>query len=68
MPRVLSEAILRLHYEAGRRELDVVFTSGRVYRYFAVPADVYQVFLAAESKGRFFNAEIRDCYDFIERT
>lgn len=42
--------------------LDVDFTSGARYRYFAVPAQVFHEFLAADSKGVFFNRRIRPCY------
>lgn len=42
--------------------LDVEFTSGATYRYFAVPAKLFHEFLSAESKGVFFNRRIRPCY------
>jgi len=42
--------------------LDIEFTSGARYRYFAVPAQVFHDFLAADSKGTFFNRRIRHCY------
>jgi hypothetical protein len=42
--------------------LDVEFTSGAMYRYFAVPAHLVHEFLAADSKGAFFNRRIRSCY------
>ena len=42
--------------------LDIEFTSGATYRYVAVPAQVVQDFLAADSKGVFFNRHIRPRY------
>ena len=42
--------------------LDIDFTSGARYRYFAVPAQVFHEFLAADSKGVFFNRRIRSHY------
>lgn len=42
--------------------LDIEFTSGATYRYFAVPAQLVHEFLAAASKGGFFNRRIRPCY------
>lgn len=45
--------------EAG---LDIEFTSGTRYRYFAVPAQIFLEFLSADSKGVFFNRRIRPCY------
>jgi lysyl-tRNA synthetase class 2 len=47
---------------AADAALDVDFTSGARYRYFAVPAQVFHEFLAADSKGVFFNRRIRPCY------
>jgi hypothetical protein len=42
--------------------LDVEFTSGATYRYFAVPSHTFREFLSAESKGAFFNRRIRSAY------
>lgn len=38
--------------------------TGDVYRYFEFPAADYQTFLGAESKGRFFRSQIRDCFRY----
>jgi len=40
---------------------------GSIYHYENVPADVYQAFVAAESKGRFFGAHIKGNADFAYR-
>ncbi|MEX2716736.1 MAG: KTSC domain-containing protein [Candidatus Sigynarchaeota archaeon] len=42
--------------------LDIEFTSGATYRYFAVPEQLVHDFLAADSKGAFFNRRIRSTY------
>jgi hypothetical protein len=42
--------------------LDVEFTTGRVYRYAAVPEEVALAMRGAFSKGSFFNRRIRDAY------
>ena len=42
--------------------LEVEFVTGSVYRYRNVEEDVYERFLAAPSKGTFFNEHIRDAY------
>jgi lysyl-tRNA synthetase class 2 len=55
-----STVIQRFDYAADRCELTVTFTTGRVYVYEAVPADVAESFRTAFAKGRFFNARIRD--------
>lgn len=67
MPQVASSAILRISYEAAKRELTVVFVSGRAYVYFGVPPEVYDQFMRAPSKGEFFNLMIRDRYAYAER-
>lgn len=61
-----STVIRRFAYDPPSRTLDVEFVSGRHYRYRAVPDEVAQAFRAAFSKGRFFNARIRDHYAFDE--
>lgn len=64
MPHVQSEAIEQIEYDAPSRTLFVQFTSGEWYSYFGVPAAEHQAFEAAESKGRFFQARIRDRYAY----
>lgn len=59
--RVDSTVIAAVAYST-EAALDIEFTSGATYRYFAVPAQLFQEFLAAESKGVFFNRRIRPCY------
>jgi hypothetical protein len=61
-----STVIRSFVYHPAHRALDVTFVSGRRYRYVDVPADVAQAFCEAFSKGRFFNARIRDAYRYIE--
>ena len=61
-----STVIRRFWYDAARQALDVEFVSGRCYRYARVPEDLVQAFRAASSKGRFFNARIRDEFPYRE--
>ena len=63
-----STVISRFDYWPALRALDVEFVSGRSYRYADVPEDVADAFRAAFSKGRFFNARIRDRYRCTELT
>jgi len=42
--------------------LDIEFTSGSRYRYFAVPVRLVHDFFSADSKGAFFNRHIKPCY------
>lgn len=64
MPLVTSEAIARIEYDAAERTLFVQFTSGEWYAYSDVPDATYRAFAAAESKGRFFQEQVRDCFAF----
>jgi hypothetical protein len=61
-----SSVIRRFDYDAEREELAVLFTTGRRYVYHRVPRAEADAFRAAFSKGRHFNAHIRDVYDFTE--
>ncbi len=63
-----SSAIQFYKYNAEKHSLLVVFTSGRRYIYANVPPAVVKGLDDAESKGTFFNAEIRDRYDYDEIT
>ena len=56
-----SSVIAAVAYSA-EATLDVEFTSGAKYRYFAVPAQLFHEFLAADSKGVFFNRRIKPSY------
>lgn len=59
---VESAAIFAIDYDTRRRRLHVTFVSGQRYAYDEVPGEVHRAFLDAESKGRFFQAQIRDRY------
>ena len=61
-----SSVIRAAHYDPERRVLDILFTTGRRYLYHDVPAAEADAFRAAFSKGRYFNAHIRDAYPFTE--
>jgi hypothetical protein len=65
-PGMPSTAIRTISYDAPARRLAVTFITGRQYVYDGVPATVFHAFRTASSKGRFFNAEIRDRYAFRE--
>jgi len=62
--QVDSTAIREIDYDADRAKLLVRFESGERYVYVGVPGEVHRSFLDADSKGRFFQREIRDRYPF----
>ena len=59
-----STAIREIDYDADRDKLLVRFVSGEAYVYVGVPAEVGRSFVEADSKGRFFQSQIRDRYPF----
>lgn len=61
-----STVIRSFTYHPGRGELEVIFTTGRRYLYHEVPLEAAERFRAAYSKGRHFNARIRDRYRCTE--
>lgn len=62
-----STAIQRIDYDPDKREMFVTFVpTGKTYVYFGVPEDVYSAFLAAASRGQYFNYYIRDRYIYRE--
>ncbi|HEY3949407.1 KTSC domain-containing protein [Phenylobacterium sp.] len=62
--QVDSTAIREIDYDPQRAKLLVRFASGEHYVYVGVPGEVHRSFLDAESKGRFFQSEIRDRYPY----
>lgn len=63
-----STVIRAFDYRADERELEILFTTGRRYLYHDVPSESAQALRAAFSKGRHFNARIRDRYRYTELT
>ena len=58
--KVKSSAIFSVVYEDGT--LFVEFVSSDWYKYIQVPESVFELFLKAPSKGRFFNQFIKPIY------
>ena len=63
-----STVIRAAHYHPDGEVLDIIFTTGRRYLYHRVSPEEADRFAAAFNKGRYFNAHIRDRYDFTEVT
>lgn len=55
-----SSCVERARYWAENEWLDIEFTSGKVYRYHAVDADLWGSWLSAPSVGRYYNREVKD--------
>ncbi|MEO5774708.1 MAG: KTSC domain-containing protein [Sphingomicrobium sp.] len=63
-----STVIRDHHYRPESRKLLINFQTGRRYVYFDVPPAAVEAMRSAMSKGRYFNAHIRDRYRFRELT
>ena len=57
---VSSSLVESVGYDPDEAVLEVELENGRVYQYMDVPESTYQVFLAADSLGRYFNRHIRE--------
>jgi hypothetical protein len=67
MTYVQSSALEQVIYDPAAHTLRMTFRdSGRTYIYRDVPQDVYDGLIFANSIGTFFNAHIRDNFDFEE--
>jgi len=61
---VQSRAIASVGYDPATNVLELEFSDGDVYRYYAVPRRVHHELLSADSIGRYFLREIRDHYGY----
>lgn len=60
-----STAIRRFHYQPESQQLSIWFEpEGRQYLYFGVPEALYEGLRTAPSRGRFFNANLRDRFEY----
>lgn len=59
-----SSVIRSFEYDAARKELLVMFRSGRRYLYEDVPEETHAAMRKSFSKGEFFNEHIRERFTF----
>lgn len=60
----MSSDVRDIDYDAARQLLWVTFVpTGQRYVYSRVPIEVYDAFIHAQSRGRFFNQRIRPDFD-----
>jgi hypothetical protein len=60
--QVASSHLRAVGFDPQMETLEVEFVSGGIYQYYGVPRPVYDELMGAASKGRFFNAYIRNGY------
>ena len=59
-----SSAIARALYDEDEATLDIWYKGGDRYRYFEVPAEVFEALLSAPSAGEYVNRHIKEEYRF----
>ncbi len=59
---VESTALATVGYSKRLHALEIEFRNGAIYRYLDVTPDVYNAFLQARSKARFYDQNIRHKY------
>ncbi|MEP6670722.1 MAG: KTSC domain-containing protein [Chthoniobacter sp.] len=59
---VNSSNVRSIGYDAWSATLEVEFHSRSVYQHYDVPADLYDRFMNAGSKGRFYYSNLRNRY------
>ena len=61
---VSSTNLSRVRYDESSLTLEIEFQGGRVYQYFDVPKHIFEELLRADSKGKFFHAQIKGHYRY----
>lgn len=61
---VTSSDIRSIGYDASTQTLEVEFHSGGMYQYDGVPENEYRNLMAASSHGQYFNAHIKNAYQW----
>jgi hypothetical protein len=67
MQFVESSNIEQVGYDGDAMELHVQFKNSGLYVFSEVPEHIYQALMAADSKGSFFNREIKKLFKFEKR-
>lgn len=61
---VESDVIHAIGYDDEVSVLEVIFNSGQIYQYRNVPREVFEQLRRAESKGSYFQDNIRDEFEY----
>lgn len=64
MQSVESSNIDSVGYDADNKRLTIRFLTGKTYHYNGVDPGTLDEFMKAESKGKFFHANIKGKYEF----
>ena len=61
---VESSMIEAVGYDETTSNLEVIFNSGKTYRYFEVPKTVYLELMESDSKGSYMLSNVIDCFPY----
>jgi hypothetical protein len=61
---VTSDVIHAIGYDNETSVLEIIFNGGAIYQYRGVPRQVFEELMRAESKGAYFQNNIRDEFEF----
>ncbi len=61
---VESDVIHAVGYDPEIHLLEIIFNDGRIYQYRSVPVEAYEGLMRAESKGHYFQNNIRDEFQY----
>jgi hypothetical protein len=61
---VTSTDINSVGYDVDSQVLEIEFHKGGMYQYFEVPQEIYEELMGADSKGKYFNMNIKKAYSF----
>lgn len=62
---VTSSALAAVGYSKRLHALEIEFVNGAIYRYLDVPPEVHRDLMAAESKARFYDQNVRRHYHSV---
>ncbi len=63
---VTSTDIRAIGYDEDSQTLEIEFNSGGVYQYSGVSSGEWDSIMAADSKGKYFHANIKNRYSFVK--
>jgi len=61
---VASSNIASIGYDEQTQTLEIEFQNGTIYQYYNVTLDMYEKLMQEGSKGRFFNAYIKNAFPY----
>lgn len=61
---VSSSDLSSVGYNPEQHILEIEFNSGGIYQYFNVPSSEHDGLMGAVSHGQYFNAHIKDVYQY----